>query len=278
MGLAASQGRLLLLTARKSDLEYRAQEISQRRLILATELETASSKYARATANRQMKLTRQVKMGEANQTQTVNLTYKNLIDYGRNEDENGISDYRIRNARGQVVVSDVSELPKTAADTGYSGDSINVKVEGNRAIVSGVDASGNDVYVEYVVDSKIADTSDTENYFQEGLRNGKFIIEQLVNTDKTGNQDLGNTGEVTGNWRSVSWSGMVEVQDNCYTDDDATAQAEYQSVSARVQAQDKKLETDQKQIETQHKAVETEFESVQKVIQSNIENSFKMFS
>ena len=278
MGLAASQGRLLLLTARKSDLEYRAQEISQRRLILATELETVSSKYARATANRQMKLTRQVKMGEANQTQTVNLTYKNLIDYGRNEDENGISDYRIRNARGQVVVSDVSELPKTAADTGYSGDGINVKVEGNRAIVSGVDASGNDVYVEYVVDSKIADTSETENYFQEGLRNGKFIIEQLVNTDKTGNQDLGNTGEVTGNWTCVSWSGMAEVQDNYYTDDDATAQAEYQSASARVQAQDKKLETDQKQIETQHKAVETEFESVQKVIQSNIENSFKMFS
>ncbi len=278
MGLAASQGRLLLLTARKSDLEYRAQEISQRRLILATELETVSSKYARATANRQMKLTRQVKMGEANQTQTVNLTYKNLIDYGMNDDGSGTSIYRIRNSRGQVVVSDTSELPKTAADAGYSGDGVNVKVEGNKAIVSGTDASGNDVYVEYVVDSKVSDTSETENYFQEGLRNGKFLIEQLTSLDPTGNQNLGTGDQPISEWQAVGWSGMAEIQDNYYTDDDATAQAEYQSASARVQAQDKKLETDQKQIETQHKAVETEFESVQKVIQSNIENSFKMFS
>ncbi len=279
MGLAASQGRLLLLTARKSDLEYRAQEISQRRLILATELETVSSKYARATANRQMKLTRQVKMGEANQTQTVNLTYRNLIEYGMNDDGTGTSIYRIKNSRGQVVVSDSSELPKTAADAGYSGSNgINVKVEGNRAIVSGTDKNNNEVYVEYVVDSKISDASDTENYFQEGLRNGRFIIEQLTSLDPTGNQNLGTNGEAATEWSAVGWSGMSEIQDNYYTDDDATAQAEYQSASARVQAQDKKLETDQKQIETQHKAVETEFESVQKVIQSNIENSFKMFS
>lgn len=86
MGLAASQGRLLLLTARKSDLEYRAQEISQRRLILATELETVSSKYARATANRQMKLTRQVKMGEANQTQTVNSFWENSSPFSSIQD------------------------------------------------------------------------------------------------------------------------------------------------------------------------------------------------
>lgn len=278
MGLAASQGRLLLLTARKSDLEYRAQEISQRRLILATELETVCSKYARATANRQMKITMQVKMGEANQTQTKNLTYKNLIEYGRNDDGTGNSVYRIKNSRGQVVVSDASELPKTASAAGYQGDGVNVKVEGNRAIVSGTDKNGNDVYVEYVVDSKISDSAETENYFQEGLRNGKFIIEQLTSLDPSGNQNLGENGEAVGTWNAVGWSGMSEIQDNCYTDDDATAQAEYQSASARVQAQDKKLETDQKQIETQHKAVETEFESVQKVIQSNIENSFKMFS
>ncbi len=280
MGLAASQGRLLLLTARKSDLEYRAQEISQRRLTLATELESVSSQYARKTANRQMKLTRLVKQGEANQTQTVNLTYRNLIQAGMNDDGSGISDYRIKNARGQVVVSDPSELPTSAADAGYGSNSgVNVSVEGNRAIVSGT-YNGQEIYEVYVVDSKLSDSSETENYFQEGLRNGRFIIEQFSVIDGNGNEN-GNdaTGaDPIGEWQSVSWSGMSEIQDNYYTEDDAIAQAEYQSASARVQAQDKKLETDQKQIETQHKAVETEFESVQKVIQSNIESSFKMFS
>ena len=279
MGLAASQGRLLLLTARKSDLEYRAQEISQRRLTLATELESVSSQYARKTANRQMKLTRLVKQGEANQTQTVNLTYKNLIQSGMNDDGTGVSDYRVKNARGQVVVTDESELPTTAAEAGYTNATgITVKKEGNTVIVSGTH-NGEDVYDVYVVDSKLSDASETENYFQEGLRNGRFIIEQFSAIDGNGNEIGTGTGtEAIGEWQSVSWSGMTEIQDNYYTEDDATAQAEYQSATARVQAQDKKLETDQKQIETQHKAVETEFESVQKVIQSNIESSFKMIS
>ena len=280
MGLAASQGRLLLLTARKSDLEFRAQEISQRRLTLATELESVSSEYARKTANRQMKLTRLVKQGEANQTQTVNLTYRNLMLSGMNDDGTGISDYRVKNARGQVVVTDVSELPKTASEAGYTNaPGVTVKIEGNQAIVSGV-YNGEDVYDVYVVDSKLADSSETENYFQEGLRNGRFIIEQFSAVDGNGNEiGVGGTGiEAIGDWQSVSWSGMTEIQDNYYTEDDAIAQAEYQTASARVQAQDKKLETDQKQIETQHKAVETEFESVQKVIQNNIESSFKAFS
>ena len=35
MGLAASQARLLLLTSRKSDLEYRAQQITNSIMILA---------------------------------------------------------------------------------------------------------------------------------------------------------------------------------------------------------------------------------------------------
>ena len=282
MGLAASQGRLLLLTARKSDLEYRAQEISQRRLLLATELETVSAKYARKTANRQMTLTMKVKQGEANQTSTRNLTYKNLMIYGGKDysKDDSSSLYRIKNARGQIVVSDQSELPKTAEEAGYSSDEVDVKIENGRVIIQSKqngttnanDTSG-DIYEVYVVDPLLSDTSETENYFQEGLRDGKFIIEQLTNTNLDGSEDADGS-----EWKSIGWSGMEEIVDAPYTDDDANAQAEYQTASARVQAQDKKLETDQKQIETQHKAVETEFESVQKVIQSNIENSFKMFS
>ncbi len=51
MGLAASQGRLLLLTARKSDLELQAQCITQQRLLLATQQETIAEEYADATNN-----------------------------------------------------------------------------------------------------------------------------------------------------------------------------------------------------------------------------------
>ena len=63
-----------------------------------------------------------------------------------------------------------------------------------------------------------------------------------------------------------------------YTEDDAAALAEYEAATAEIQAQDKSLEIEEKNIETQHKAIETEMENVKKVIQKNMEETFKIFS
>ncbi len=48
MGLAASQARLLMLTARKSDLEFQIQLINQRRTVLAYQAANLAQKYANA--------------------------------------------------------------------------------------------------------------------------------------------------------------------------------------------------------------------------------------
>ncbi|MEI8377437.1 MAG: hypothetical protein WCF95_02765, partial [bacterium] len=46
----------------------------------------------------------------------------------------------------------------------------------------------------------------------------------------------------------------------------------------QIQSQDKSLELKMKQLDTEHNAVQTEMEAVQKVIQKNIEGSFKTFA
>ena len=51
MGLAASQARLLLLTARKSDLEYRAQQITNSIMILAQQTEEVARQYSVKISN-----------------------------------------------------------------------------------------------------------------------------------------------------------------------------------------------------------------------------------
>ena len=66
-------------------------------------------------------------------------------------------------------------------------------------------------------------------------------------------------------------------QDN-YTEDDAAVLAKYEADTAEVNAQDKRLEIEEKNIETQHKAIEVELESIQKVIQNNIDKTFKIFT
>ena len=54
MGLAASQGRYLCLTARNADLTYEIQQLSQARLALATESQQISDEYNAAMNNQIM--------------------------------------------------------------------------------------------------------------------------------------------------------------------------------------------------------------------------------
>ena len=46
MGLAASQARALLLVARKSDIEYRMQCLTQRKMVLAMQTEQIARDYS----------------------------------------------------------------------------------------------------------------------------------------------------------------------------------------------------------------------------------------
>ena len=54
MGLAASQARLLLLTSRKSDLEYRAQQITNSIMILAQQTEQVAREYSIKISNQKL--------------------------------------------------------------------------------------------------------------------------------------------------------------------------------------------------------------------------------
>ena len=71
---------------------------------------------------------------------------------------------------------------------------------------------------------------------------------------------------------------LSEVSSRYYTEDDAAAQAKYNTAMAKVNTLDTRLENKLNQIETQKKAVEQEMESVDSIIQSNIERTFQYFS
>ncbi len=54
MGISSNQARFLALTSRQVDLEFRIQQICQRRLRLASELENTATSYNNSISNRQM--------------------------------------------------------------------------------------------------------------------------------------------------------------------------------------------------------------------------------
>ncbi|MEI7474606.1 MAG: hypothetical protein WCK67_07480 [bacterium] len=194
MGLAASQGRMLTLTSRKSDLEYRAQIISNRRIMLSMQTSELSRQYSEALNNRIMKVKTD---GQELPLSVANLTLVNM----------------------KAVYADGSAVPDKTAS----------------------------------------------NVLEEGLRNG-VISMQYIN--KPADAETNN----------VDWKTSTLINDNLNTADDAAANGKYEYLSAQLQAQDKQMELELKNVETMHKAVETETESVKKVVDKNIEMTFKAFS
>ncbi len=376
MGLSASQARQLLLTAKRNDLEFRAQQISQQRLILSSQLEEIATEYETATSNRQMQI-QLYSNGNAQDAsalkQVTNLTYKDLVsgnallgDKSRiiSTKENGAmlatTAYNLKNADGAIVVSDLSEIPgigegsvynpKATIDdiedekvtlyykkdgklealprenleydedeekyyyytTGEDGsieknealgnlrieeisdggdiDSLKILIEtgqahqytsdDNRNVViskSGTikvgttNDKGEVKFEEYILDEnlKLGSTdqygkSGGPNYLQEMLRNGVYTLDKY-----SAEQDK---------WSSVSWDSAIGITDRYFTEDDDAAKAKYDRLQNEIQRQDKKLELELDNIETQRSAITTEEESVQKVMDDNIEGTFKTFA
>ncbi len=409
MGLSASQGRMLLLTARKSDLEYRAQQISQKRLVLAQQLEEIAVEYEDATSNRQMKISlalASTNSGSDIVNRTANLTYATLISGTLNQfssDDSGIqaydrtanqeyastTAYRLVDAYGAIVVSSEDEIPGSVSkvsntvtaqdDDGVyrvgttsaegekenSGDNYivvpksgntdtalgtfldsskeistkNLQIDTEHKMVALVKSDGSKAYYNYMTGAEITDeaeknkfsssetatlvndsssipsstvkssinvnkvegadgkfslvdengvvirryvvdttlkygstdvdgATDGPNYLQDCLRNGKYLLEKgSIDTE---------TNKVK--WNSLSWDSTANISDSYYTEDDDRAKAKYDRLQTQIQNQDKKLEIELDNIETQRSAVTTEVESVQKVIDDNIESSFKTFA
>lgn len=104
-------------------------------------------------------------------------------------------------------------------------------------------------------------------YLEKKLRSGEWTLEKL-------NPDLGST---RGEWITATWQSEALISDGLNGEDDAAAEAEYTQKSTFYKNQDKMLELKLKQLDTEHNAIQTEMDSVKKVIEKNVESSFKIF-
>ena len=269
MGLASSQARMLLLTARKSDLEYRAQMISQRKMNLALETERLATDYSRTRSNRIMQFVYQTDMSSGTQFKET-LSYDSFLS----ENSDIIGNYLLKNSSGKYLVTGKDEAAQNqakikiaerlATNEGTLENYQTVKKDADGNITS-VSTDYKKLYAAYASQMSIdkSGTFSNPSTFQEGLRNGSLILVKLDNVNGTKN--------------TVSWSSMSFIRDNYNTEDDAEAEANYEAQSMLLSNQDKALDLELRQIETQHKAVETEVDSVKKVIEKNVESTFKTF-
>ena len=116
MGLSASQARFLQLTARRSNIEYEAQQINFQRLQWSDKLAAASSKYNEATMNRQMIFS----FNTGEEVKEVPISYTNFKNY-MNQQMEGLSTthekyYLMSSSGNKIVVASEEERDKMIAD------------------------------------------------------------------------------------------------------------------------------------------------------------------
>ena len=287
MGLAASQARFLGLTARKSNTEYEGQQVNQQRTALANE---SASLYSKLT-----NLTVPTPPDIINYYQT-----EYSFTYGGNDYK--MSSLPIKENDGYTVgLTHSVEVPsyKTVSGDGLdltgatpvtlgSVQNLAKHIENERK--EGEASLSNDTAVNVF-------TQNNNTYYQVGEKFYQYTpTTQVMNETFTGVQLTFNEA---GDYDSIKIPQLagettLSVSTSQVADDDAYDLAmnayqkeysEYEKTMAQINAktevlqqQDKTLELRLNQLDTEQNAISTEMDAVQKVIEKNVESTFKTFA
>lgn len=262
MGLSSSQGRLLMLTARLSDIELQQIMISQRQNRLAWDQEKVAKEYSEAMNNYKLMIkVPDLESDNANARIQKELTLDNLYSAG----------YIVADAQGNIY------LTKNEDGKWYEPEDIYGKklltIEGDEAIINEKSLEDTEE-----VDGEESTPASSKSYkIIDGgqmLKKSEVLEQQIMSGHlylvNTKDATMGLTPELLEADKDVMW-----VLD---TSDDAKAESIYNYETTQLERKENLLEMELKQLETQHEAIVKEIESVDKVISSNIDRTFKLFS
>lgn len=272
MGLAASQCRILYLTARQSDVEYDMMAIAEQQQRLTAETTQIAMEYARATDDQNL----QIKVrsnGDVTGYIYENVTYANLRDAG----------YYMLSANKDIV------YVKSTKDTDDAGNvSINWEVP--------TDENGNPISAVYSVNgNSVTDADGNQSENTNNLDNGDYILigdryyklqdaEAYIKNYKLINNKL-NEGAIelaqlsaTEAKRFPFYQSVDDLRMNFDTENDTAAYSKYTAAMQRINAKDKELETELKLLETEQTAITKELESIDSIIKDNVDKSYGIFA
>ncbi len=156
MGMAASQARLLTLTARLADNELRSQTINNAKMRLATESSRASENYINALNNATLKF---ASYDEVGNLQSQALTFNALTAYSSNNTQ-----YGLVNSSGQLLVSEAEAAMFQAANGNLNEY---LKAHGLEYNTTYFDNVGDIRNPEYPTPFKVIPSENLQQYYEE---------------------------------------------------------------------------------------------------------------
>jgi len=242
MGLAASQSRLLSLTSRMHDLEYKGQKLEAQKLEMANKSQDVYNEYE--TALNKTKF--QVKtVGSDGSNNYVNVTSANLAN---------------ANYAYEVVGSKkVYKTLNNAADAAYTQATGNTDGASNFDTADKQTAAITDLVSAGIIVLVKMSSQTTYNAIDDTAGSD---IDTLVNAGSATESNIGTD------------TNLQEVSDDTNT---KKAEAKYEADLAKIDAKDKKFDTDIASIDNQRNAIKTEIDTLKTVAKDNIERTFKLF-
>ncbi len=223
MGMSASQARYLCLTARKNNVEFQIQQLTQQKLMLANLLDDEATLWSDGMNIQHLYYSSDGSGGSVT-SDLPRLTYSIVTSTG----DMGMG-LKVRDSYGREVVP---ELPE-------------VLPEGKT-----------------VADYAVEPYCNQADYFENNIKTGNWSIQSY---------------DEQGNLVDMSIEGSPFIYQGVDSADYAVANAEYDRKVESLERIDKKFDTQIQQLSTEQKAIETEMDSVKKVIDKNIEETFKTF-
>ena len=285
MGLAASQARFLGLTARKSNVEYEGQQVNQQRTALANE---SASLYSQLT-----------NLKVPTPPDIINY-YTTEYSFKYNDVTYTMSALPVRNSNGTYSVglsydATVANFKELDSMTGI--DFTNAQTS-TLAQYPDLKKFLGDKYDDNTQISMM--TSNKNYYYQVGTnadaKTYQYFANQVTYSMVSNNASLkyNQAGEYESitipelSEEPISVSTTTRQDSNAYDLAMNNYQKEYNeyekviaAINAKtetIQQQDKTLELRLKQLDTEQEAVQTEMDAVSKVINKNVESTFKTFA
>lgn len=280
MGLAASQARLLSLTARMHDIEYKAQKLEAQKLQMANKSTQVYNEYEDALNEQKI----QYKIiGADGSASYKDATVKALVtDTGEAK-----SNYILHNIATNQMYCTGDQITKFT--TAYAGTGTDeekaiafAKAMGDEL---GESSSYHTLYNEmkqcYEGHNKAvakafidvgAATGDIKNQFESSTYLTNMINEGFIVLHKmTGDNITGAADEVN----VATDAALQQVSDETKL---KKAEAKYEADMAKINAKDKKFDTDIAALEQERNAIKTEIDTLKTVAKDNVERTFKLFS
>ena len=281
MGLAASQARLLNLTRRMHDIEYKAQNLEAQKLQMANESKAVYAEYENAL-NRQKVQFKQINPDGAASYEDANLTTLLNAGYGikilndnvwydfTGADTNGV--YTNKAGSWIAYKDNVESLTYTVPKDMNAGDYF---------------TTGNPSTTYKLAEPAKKDDTSVKVYKPAATQDDTAKGE-LAKIDLTSEVVLRNLVEAgfivfekpmgDGTFEEVNIATDTNLQEVSDDVELKKAEAKYEADMRKINQKDKKFDTDLAAMDAERNAVKTEIETLKSIAKDNVDRTFKLFS